>query len=549
MKSSTVLILGGGLVGLSQALFLAQHGVNCVLVERRRRVSPHPRARGLNPRTMELFEQAGIGARLRAAESARALVHNSGIVVAQTLAGPEISRLQRSYFMDTDADYSDFTPSSWCLCHQDEAEAVLLDKVRQLGADIRFGTELTEFDQDADGVTASLRDVETGAERQVRCAYLVAADGAHSGTRDRLGIGVTGMGTLGHFLNIAFRADLGPALRGRKFVMCYLSALSTRAALLPVNNADRWLLHVACAPAEMGDMTSDRCAELVRQASGLPDVEVTVEAAVPWESAGRVAERLQEGRVFLVGDAAHVMPPSGAFGSNTGIQDAHNLAWKLAAVLGGHAGPELLATYGAERLPVARRTVEQAVLRSTDRPRVVAGGQEAEDRSFRTDADVIFDYRYPVPPAEPWRASDTTVDAEPGAVPGSRAPHVMLERAGKPVSTVHLFGEGFVLLAGCLGERWVDAARDAARDRGVELTAYQVMEPGGKAHAQPEIIDPAGRWRDAFGVGTDGAVLVRPDGFVCWRATGAGAGDQGSDLGDALSLLLHGGQAARSTAS
>ncbi|WP_214410560.1 FAD-dependent monooxygenase [Sphaerisporangium fuscum] len=538
MESPSVVIVGGSLVGLSQALFLAQRGVDCVLVERHHGLSTHPRARGINPRTMELFRQAGVEPRLRAAESARALAGNSGVVMAETLASGEYRRLDQAYFMDTDTDFSEYTPVSWCLCHQDEAEPAIAARARELGADIRFGTEMTGFEQDDDGVTVTVRDLATGTVRTIRSRYLVAADGARSGVRERLGIGVAGPGTLSDFLNISFTADLREVLGARRFVICYLTALPVRAALLPVNNADRWLLHVECEPERAAAMSEEECRELVRAAVGVPDLKVTVEQAAPWAMAANVAETFRDGRVFLVGDAAHVMPPTGAFGSNTGVQDAHNLAWKLALALEDLAGPALLDSYDAERRPVATETVGQVVLRSKDRSRMTRGDAGGPAPVIRSDAELMFTYRY---------RSDAVIAGDTGAEPGSgetygvgvRAPHLVFARPGERVDLLDLLGRDFVLLAGPAGISWTKAAADAAARCGVPVTAHRVTPALAEAvSGQGVLADPLGRFGEAFGVGPDGAVLIRPDGFVAWRAATAPE-DPARHLTGALSRILH----------
>ncbi|GII80965.1 FAD-dependent oxidoreductase [Sphaerisporangium rufum] len=535
MESTSVLIVGGSLVGLSQALFLAHQGVDCVLVERHQGLSAHPRARGINPRTMELFRQAGVEGRLRAAESARALAGNSGVVMAHTLAG-EHTRLDQAYFMDTDTDFSEHTPVAWCLCHQDEAEPAIAARARELGADLRFGTELTGFTSGGDGVTATVRDVATGATRTIRAGYLVAADGARGRVREELGIPLTGPGTISDFLNISFTADLREVLGDRRFVICYLRALPMRAALLPVNNADRWLMHVECDPARAAAMSEEECRELVRTGTGVPDLAVTIEQAAPWPMAAAVADAFRAGRVLLAGDAAHVMPPTGAFGSNTGIQDAHNLAWKLALVLRGRAAPALLDTYDAERRPVAAETARQVVLRSRDRSRMTRGNGEEAAPAIRSDAELMFTYRYESAAVVP---EGTGAPAGKGA-PGVRVPHLSLVRPGARVDLLDLLGRGFVLLAAAGGAGWARAAAALAAERDLPLDAYRVVPALEEATSHRDVLaDPMGRWPAVSGTGTAGALLVRPDGIVAWRATAASA-DPRAELAAALDRVLAG---------
>lgn len=519
-QRTRVVIAGGGLAGLSTAAFLARHGVPCLLVERHRSVSPHPRARGIAPRAMELMRSLGLEQAIRSTESGRALAMNSGVFAAATLASPNFRALRERYVMDIRSDLSALSPTSWCLCHQDEFEPLLLAKAQELGAQVRFGTALESFEEHADGIRAVLRDRATATAELVRADYLVAADGPRSPIRHRLGISFEGTsfgGTkaLGNYLNIHFRADLREQLGERRFVMCYVFTAAIRGALMPIDNAERWLLHVLFDPATdpVETFTRQRCQELVRAAAGVPDLPVEIIGVQPWEAAGRIAARFQLGRVFLVGDAAHVMPPSGAFGSHTGIQDAHNLAWKLAAAVHGHSGPGLLGSYDAERRPVGAATVEQAVLRSKDRPRMADEAPPPVDPAIRPDTVVWFGGRYRSSAVITEDSADNSVwSLEPDGSPGTRAPHVPLRQTGRELSTVDLFGDGFVLLAGSRGANWCAAAYRVAGQGGVRLSAHQVGCEG--------LADIKNGWCENYGVTDQGAVLVRPDGMVAWRSSG-----------------------------
>lgn len=507
---TSVLIAGGGLVGLSAAVFLSRQGIPFVLLERREGLSRHPRARGVNPRTMELLRAVGLEPAVRAAESARALSGNTGIVVVPNLAGPVLARLEQDYHTDGTTDFSALSPTTWCLCHQDELEPLLRSRAEDgaddVGGALRFGSELVSYTQDDDGVTATVQHLASDRTEQIHAKYLIAADGAGSRIRSHLGIGSEDLGQVGHFINIQFTADLRAVLGDRRFIMAYTTKAGARCALLPVNNADRWLLHVLVdGPGTR--LPAERCVELVRAAAGVPDLDVRIDGVVPWESAGRVAQEFTAGRVFLAGDAAHVMPPSGAFGSNTGVQDVHNLAWKLAFVLRGVAGPELLATYERERRPVALATVEQAVRRSNDRPRMGGQGGAEVDPEIRSDQEVTFGYRYPTAEGVP----DAPFDRELTGRPGTRVPHVPLPDGS---STVDLCdGTGFTLLTAGDPAGWETAADAVAARAHVPLSVRHVPGlPGG-------------------------TLLVRPDGFVAWRTAQVPA-DPAGELGRVLGRIL-----------
>jgi len=265
-------------------------------------------------------------------------------------------------------------------------------------------------------------------------------------------------------------------------------------------------------------LDEDRSRELVHAALGTKDVEVTVEDVMPWQSVADVAERFQDGRVFLAGDAAHVMPPYGGFGGNTGIADAHNLAWKLALVVRGKAGPGLLSTYEPERRPAAAFTVEQAYTRYVTRSAQYLGSGGMQKGENDLNIELGYCYRSSAV------ISDSDDDErghenprESKGKPGRRAPHVFLDRGGERISTLDLFGRNFVLLAGSEGQAWCDAARAAARELTIDLDVHRMQQPG---------------FEDAYGIGASGAVLVRPDGFVAWRATS-------SESADSAVLLRH----------
>ncbi|MCC8337613.1 FAD-dependent monooxygenase [Streptomyces sp. R1] len=361
-----VLVVGGSLVGLSMSVFLGRLGVRHTLVERHAGTSIHPRGRGNNVRTMEIFRVAGTEPDIRRA--AATLADNHGILQTPTLVGDAGEWLFKQ--IDPGNGLARFSPSSWCLCSQNDLEPELLTHAVNLGGDLRFGTELLSFETDADGVTAIVKSRETGEHTTIRADYLVAADGPRSPVREQLGIGQSGPGDLFHNVSITFRSRrLADVVGDRRFIVCYLTDENADGALLPVDNRENWVFHAPWHPEQgetVEDFTDERCAAHIRRAVGDPDLDVEITGKAPWHAAQRVARSYRSGRVLLAGDSAHEMSPTGAFGSNTGIQDAHNLAWKLAAVLEGWAGEPLLDTYDTERRPVAEATSARAAHRSVE---------------------------------------------------------------------------------------------------------------------------------------------------------------------------------------
>jgi len=528
-----VLIAGGSLVGLSTALFLARLGIGHLLVERHAQTSHHPRGRGNNLRTMELFRTAGVEQAIL--EAASLLAHNHGILQVETLTSGDGEWLIRE--VDPDGEHARVSPSSWCQCSQNDLEPVLVRAARDLGSNIRFGTELVSFEQDGEGVTALVKSRETGDERTVRADYLVAADGPRSPVRERLGIGHTGAGDLFHSVSIAFETKrLAEAVGDRRFFCAYLTNERGSGVLLPVDNEELWVLH-APLHAELGetldDFTDERCAAAIAAATGVPDLDVEITGKAQWTAAERVAERFSDGRVFLAGDSAHEMSPTGAYGSNTGIQDAHNLAWKLAAVLGGWAGPGLLETYDPERRPVAAATSARAAARSAEHNHPGYNARPGSARQPVTLA-MVLGYRYysSAVVGAPPDGAVVPQDFRPTAEPGSRAPHMWLDRSGTRLSTLDLYEHTPVLLSGRDGGAWHAAGLRAA-GRGVPLACYRVGH-GAEYDLVPE---DGSDWAQLHGTDSAGAVLVRPDGFVAWRARTSGA-DPERTLADVLDTVL-----------
>ncbi|MFV2088257.1 FAD-dependent monooxygenase [Micromonospora sp. LOL_021] len=515
-----VLIVGGAVTGLSAAVFLSSQGTPAMVVERHPDTLSHPRSRGINPRTVELYRQVGLEAALWRESSLATDFSKLLMVRAETLAGPEVF----SGPTDTPDPSGTVSPCEWVPIDQDRLELLLRQRATELGAQLRFHTELTSFSQDDDGVSAQLTDVATGTTRTVRAEYLIAADGSRSPIRQQLGIGVQGPGEFATTLSLLFEADLSKAARGRPIGVCYLDQPSPSTILFAHDGERSWIFATAMPPgSSLTELTDDRCVELVRAAIGQPDLDVTIRPQLPaggakvlnfWIGA-QVAEAYRRGRVFLAGDAAHLVPPTGGFGASTGIQDVHNLAWKLAAVRSGAAGPGLLDTYQAERQPVAWMTLQGTMRMMQQRT-----GQPEQDDTVPDYGTLVFGYRYtPGAPVSPAALSGE---------PGTRAPHLKLERGATTMSTLDLFGRHPVLLVGPDGGEWIAAARAATNALQVPLDALRVGD---------DLVDSGERFLAGYGVSPAGAVLVRPDGFVAWRAT-AMEPDPAGQLRAALDEML-----------
>ena len=503
-ESTPVLIVGGSLVGLSTALFLGSHGIPSLVVERHPGTSVHPRVASLTARTMEIFRSVGAEEAIRAVEPP--FPRASRIPLAESLVGEEVDNLMQ----DFDAYFTPASPVRGSMIAQDVLEPVLRDLARQAGAEIRHQTELVDFTQDADGVVATIRDLRSGLDSRVRASFLVAADGARSATRQRLGIGVHNDHSMGSMVSVLFHAPgLMELFRERDAVMCFLAndVIGT-GALTPYPGSsareDLFRLDLAYDPdAEtLADYPEQRCVPLVRAAIGIPDHPVEITSVHSWDMITRVADRFSEGRVFLVGDAARAQPPSGALGGNTGIAEAQNLAWKLAAVLRGRAGLDLLASYDSERRPVADTTATEVANLSAQR------GEGSE--GITVDTLVLnMGYRYGAGAA-------IVADEDEQRLPAFRNPASWTGEPGtRAPSDLDLFGAGFVLLTGSDGNEWCAATAGLAETP----TCHRIEDCA------------------AYGITAEGAVLVRPDGFVGWRSR-TGAADRHSELAKALATLL-----------
>jgi 2-polyprenyl-6-methoxyphenol hydroxylase-like FAD-dependent oxidoreductase len=527
-----VLIVGGGPVGLTASVLLSRFGVASLLVERHRGTSLFPKGRGITTRAMEVFRQMGLEDDvLRVGLPREDSLH---VFFAETLTSP---RFRRGPWGEQGP--SAVSPTHTFVCSQDRLEPVLRARAEALRPEgVRFGCEMTTFSQDESGVTAEVVERDSGRQITVRASYVVAADGARSTVRRQLGVGMIGPEALSHQVSILFEAGLGPHVADRRSVLYNVANAYVRGIFLTVDNADRWLFTTAYDPTRgeaPGDFTEERCVEIVRRAAGLPDLGVRYVGLSTWEPAAQVAERFREGRIFFAGDAAHLTTPFGGFGMSCGIQDAHNLAWKLAGVLQGWAGEGLLASYEPERRPASRWTVDES-LRNMQIAKEAERDPEAQQRLLRrrTDAGLVLGCAYESSAVVPdWTAPPAAADpyAEyvPTARPGHRAPHVALERRGEALSTLDLFGCRLVLLAGEAGQVWCAAGRRRA-EMGVPIEAYRI----GGADAD---VTSRGDWREAYGIEEGGAVLVRPDGHVAWRRRGSST-DPESDLGQALRRIL-----------
>lgn len=417
---------------------------------------------------------------------------------------------------------------------QDLIEAILRDAAEATGfVDLRFGHQVTEVvsgwsDHDSEAAVA-VRVTATGDTYTLAGEALVAADGVDSTVRHQLGIALNGEQGLHHFVNCYFRSDIERYVGDRRAVLFFVANPDAVGALQPLDAHGRWLCQIGVQPdqwvRELWD--AERVRRWVRGAVGVPDLDVEVKGVGLWHMNATVADRLVQGRVVLCGDAAHQFPPTGGLGANTGQQGMHNAMWKLALCVRGLAGWSLLKTYDDERREPAITTIAQSLENYRNVARIGAAAYNPagsdlsveelvrETRRYGNHLGVEFGTVYRSAAViddgtTPPDVEDSYSDYTPCATPGCRAPHTWLGNETEPVSTLDLFGAGFTVLTGPGGEIWRKAADDAARHLRVPVASYVIGDPG--------LADHNSTFFDHYEIGHDGAVLVRPDGYVGWRS-------------------------------
>lgn len=558
ITDTDVLVVGSGPAGGAMALALATYGIRVTVITKYGHLADTPRAHITNQRAVEVLRDLGVEPLLTAQATPWELMSNT--TYCTSLAGEELGRCP-SWGTDPirHADYLLASPCSMVDAPQTIVEPILIGQAQMRGAKIRFDTEYVSHVQGADGVTTTVRDRLTGATYDIRSSYMVGADGARSQVADDAGLPFEGPGALAGAFNVVFEADLTHLVAHRPSVLYWM--LQEGAAehgvglgvLRMVKPWTEWMLiwgydHLAGPP----DLSDETIRDLAVKLVGTDDFEMRVISRAPWTINHRFATRISAGRVFCVGDAIHRHPPTNGLGSNTSIQDSYNLAWKLAHVVKGLAGPGLLDTYDAERAPVARQIVEranQSIVDTAMIPRALgltsaadgkvlaerlavlrAPGPEGEGvrakmreaiayKSHEFNAHgVEHNQRYSsaavVPDGTPMPAyeRDPELYAQPTSWPGSKVPHTWVTSDGAKVSTLDLGGHGaFTVYTGIGGDAWVQAAAAVGAELGVEVRAVSIGH--GQAYE-----DPFGTWAALRGVTDTGAVLTRPDNYVAFRA-------------------------------
>jgi 2,4-dichlorophenol 6-monooxygenase len=572
-----VLVVGSGPAGLTTAVGLASHGVDHIVINKYQWTANTPRAHITNQGSMEVFRDFGVEKDVLEKAVPHELMGDT--VFCTSLTGEEIGRIHTwGTGPLREADYTLASPTQNCDIPQNLLEPILLTRAAKLGSKVRFHTEFISFVQDATGVTTTVLDRTSGTEYTIRSKYLVGADGGRSKVAEQAKLPMEGQMDIAGSMNIVFKADLSQYVAHRPSVLYWvLQPGSTIGGIglglvRMVRPWDEWLIvwgYDISQPAP--EVTDEMAIALVRNLVGEPELEVKIESTSVWGNNKMYATTMSNGRVYCMGDATHRHPPSNGLGSNTSVQDAFNLAWKLAYVLQGKAGEALLDSYTAERSPVAKQIVLRAnksieefggILQAlgildTNDPKVMQTRIEArrdntpegaKRRAELKTALELKDYEFNAHGVElgqryaskavqkdgtpePAMTRDAELYYHPTTWPGARLPHAWLGENGFKVSTKDITGKGkFALLTGISGEKWAAAASAVAKELGVEIDVHVI----GAGRQYTDLYEDWTRLRE---VGEDGCVLVRPDQFVAWRSDSLPANAQAALLETMKSVL------------
>ncbi len=554
-----VLVVGSGPAGGSAALLLATYGIRTLLVSKYGWVSNTPRAHITNQRTLEVLRDLDVEQQALAQGTPQNLMGDT--VFCTSIAGEEIGRIRTwgtgPYSL---SEYIAASPCGMIDLPQTYMEPILVSNAAARGAKVRFDTEYLSLEQDSDGVTALLRDRVRGDEFTVRARYLIGADGGRSLIAEQIGLPVAGRSGKAGSMNIVFHADLSAHVAHRPSILYWVMRPGAETGgigmglVRTVRPWNEWLLTWGYDIEQPAPEVDDAAAvAIVRDLIGVPDLPVQITSTSLWTVNHSYATEYSRGRVFCAGDAVHRHPPSNGLGSNTSIQDSYNLAWKLAAVIRGEAGSELLDTYSAERAPVGKQIVDRAnlsrdqfgpifealgIVGGTDDKGILAGlaacraetadgakhrralEEAVELKNYEFNAHgVELNHRYHSTavldddgPAETW-PRDRELYFQPSTRPGAKLPHAWLvDGAGQRISTLDTVGRGrFTLITGLSGTHWATAAESVGHDLAIDLAVVRI--------GASETRDAYGEWARLREIPEHGCLLVRPDAYIAWRSS------------------------------
>jgi len=565
-------------------MLLATQGVDHLLVSSRPGTSDLPKAHVLNLRAMEILEEVGVADAIEEvstpAEAMATSAFYAGFAGDDPDDGRRIAKLQSWGGGGADESWSSASPKRQCNLPQIRLEPLLKRRAEELSPGrIRFNHELFDL-REGDGlVTARIRDNASGEDYEVRADYVIAADGGRT-VPELLGIGYEGFQAISESATLHISADFSGIAGDPDVLIRWITSPSRGGGVVMVPmgpdrwgpDSEEWVVHLQYMAGDPRALSDQEVLEEMRSSLGIGDHPVEVHKISRWTLDAVLADRFRQGRVFLVGDAAHKHPPTGGLGLTSAIHDVHNLCWKLAAVLEGKAGDELLDSYEAERRPVDSRNVQRSLENAVNHLQTIAtigvshensesanraalkrlwsddpadrDLQEAVARSARSQSmefnelNVEFGYTYEssavVPDGSPPESNPDDVRIYlPSTRPGSQLPHVWLQDREErlfPIKDLVRPGE-FLLIAGEEGLDWCEAAEQLAEEDGMPIRALRI------GHVDGDFFDPRCAWLRLRGIGADGAVVVRPDRFIAWRSRTSVASPK-RELNGALASIL-----------
>jgi len=558
MIETEVLIIGSGPAGSTTALLLSTYGIKNIVVTKYRWLAETPRAHITNQRALEVFRDMGVEEDVKRLATKQEWMGNT--VFCTALAGEELGRIQTwGTHPRRMADYTLASPTTICDLPQNLLEPILFGAAAERGTRPRFDFEYLSHVQDETGVTATVLDRLSGEEQKIRAKYLVGADGGRSKVAEDIGLPFEGKMGVGGSMNIVFEADLSAYVAHRPSVLYWVLQPGSNIGgigmglVRMVRPWNEWLIVWGYdINAEPPKMTDELATEIAHKLIGDSTIPIKIKSHSIWTVNNMYATRLSAGRVFCMGDAIHRHPPSNGLGSNTSVTDAYNLAWKLAAVLRGHAAPSLLESYNQERAPIAKQIVTRAnqsiaefgpifealgllntedfaVMREHMAARKDNNPEAAAQREALRKAIAYKDYEFNchgvelnqryessaiVPDSEPdpGFTRDRELYYQPTTRAGAHLPHVWLQKAGRPISTLDIAGKGkFLLLTGIGGEAWVAAAAKIAAASSLSITTA-IIGP------DRDYEDLHGEWALIREIAEAGCLLIRPDMQIAFRA-------------------------------
>jgi len=572
-----VLIVGSGPAGSTTSALLSKYGIKNMVVTKYGWLANSPRAHITNQRTMEVFRDLGIEEEVIEKAVPQELMGNN--VFCTSLAGEELGRLYSwGNHPNRMADYTLASPTKICDIPQNLAEPIIVGAAARTGSKFKFDTEYVSHVQDDNGVTVTCRDRLADEEFTVRAKYLVGADGGNSKVAENLGLPYEGEMGVGGSMNIVFKMDLSKYVAHRPSVLYWVLQPGSNVGgigmglVRMVRPWNEWLIvwgyDINDGPPEVND---DLAKEIAFKLVGDDSIPIEITQTSTWTVNHCYAKKISEGRVFCMGDAIHRHPPSNGLGSNTSIQDAFNLSWKLAKVIKGEANESLLESYQDERGPIAKQIVDRANKSIEEFGPIFQSlglGEDIKPEQMRANMEKLKDNNptsekqredlrkaialksyefncHGVEMNQRYNSNATIADGSPeeefkrdkelyyqaSTRPGAHLPHVWLGENGHKVSTLDVSGKGeFTLFTSIGGEKWIEAAKELSKSLGININTVQIGP-------DRDYTDLYGAWAEVRDIKDSGCLLIRPDYHIAFRAKEVSQNAE-SDLKNAFENIL-----------